>query len=121
VPLNSAENKSNIANFFSKTNSPSKPKLKEEMKSTDREEDINMESCVPGKRKVEELADDIGIKDEGAIASKARLGEDETVKPGLPVKTPMRKPTKRGPPTPTKKSRMKKEAGSKITNFFAVK
>ena len=119
--MNSAENKSSIANFFSKTNSPSKSKFKEEMNSTDRKEDINIEIRGPSKRKVEEMADDIGIKEEEATPSKVKIGEDETVKIGLSVKSPMRKPTKRAPPTPTKKSPVKKGAGSKITNFFPVK
>jgi len=117
--LNSAENKSNIANFFSKTNTPSKSKFKEEMNLPDREEDINMENRGRGKRKAEEIAKDIGIKEE-VTPSKVKIGEDDTVKIGLSVKTPMRKPTKRAPPTPTK-SPVKKEVGSKITNFFPVK
>jgi SOS response associated peptidase (SRAP) len=121
VPLHSPENKSNIANFFSKPGTNTKPKIKGEPKSAAKEEDINTESHTPGKRKVEEMAHDIEIKDEEATPSKVKILVDETVKMGSPVKTPMRKPTKRAPPTPTKKSPAKKEAASKITNFFAVK
>jgi hypothetical protein len=121
VPLYRPENKSNIANFFSKSGTTSKPKIKDEPKSTAKEEDINTESHAPRKRKVEEMAHDIEIKDEEATPSKVKILGDEAVKTGSLIKTPMRKPTKRAPPTPTKKSPAKKEAASKITNFFAVK
>lgn len=121
VPLHSPENKSNIANFFSKPGTTAKPKIKDEPISTAKEEDINTESHALGKRKVEEMAHDIEVRDEEATPSKIKILGEETVKMGSPVKTPMRKPTKRAPPTPTKKSPAKKEAASKITNFFAVR
>jgi hypothetical protein len=127
VPLHSPENKSNIANFFSKPGTNTKLKIKDEprstrsTRSTAKEEDRNSESHAPGKRKVEEMAYDIEIKDEEVTQSKVKIIEDETGKAGSSVKTPMRKPTKRAPPTPTKKTPAKKEAASRITNFFAVK
>ena len=119
--MNSTENKSNIANFFSKSGTPAKSKVKEHVKSAGEEENMNMESHAPGKRKVEEMAQDVSIKAEQSTPSKVKIVEDDSVKTSSPVKTPVRKPTKRGPQTPTKKTPVKKESTSKITNFFAVK
>ena len=123
VPLNSAENKSNIANFFSKPQSPAKPKSSKtlvEEKADDKNagEDINLETHAPGKRKVEEMSQEIQMKEEES-SQKVKVIEDE-MKGQSPVKTAQRKPTKRAPP-PTKKSPVKKERSSKITKFFAVK
>lgn len=66
------------------------------------------------------MAEDIEIKEE-ATPSKFKVAEGALVMTGSPVKRPMWKPTKRAPPTPTKKTPVKKEATSKITNFFVVK
>jgi hypothetical protein len=121
VPIDSAENKSNIANFFSKPASPSKPKtskrlVEEEVADKNGEEDMNSETHAPGKRKVEEMAADM---DEELPVAKAAAIENDG-KGQSPVKTLQRKPTKRAPPA-TKKSPIKKTAGTKITNFFGVK
>jgi hypothetical protein len=123
VPLDSAENKSNIANFFSKPTSPTKPKptkqLIEEVTEKDVGGDVNVETRVPGKRKIEEV-EQIEIEEEvGTPPPKVQVVEDKV--PGQsPVKTPQRKPTKRTPQS-VKKSPVKTEAGPKITKFFAVK
>ena len=118
VPLDSAENKSNIANFFTK--SPTKSKVITE-KAVDKNAgvDINSETHAPGKRKVEEMAQEMDQKEEESSPKKVKVIGDE-MKGQSPVKTAQRKPTKRAQP-PAKKSPVKKEAGSKITNFFAVK
>lgn len=125
VPLDSVENKSNIANFFSKSNSPAKPKstktwVEEKAEDKNAGEDVNSESHAPGKRKVEETSQDIQIKEEASQAEKVKIVEDEMKAGPSPVKTAQRKPTKRAPPS-TKKSPVKKEGTSKITSFFGVK
>ena len=116
VPLDSAENKSNIANFFAK--SPQKSKVIAE-KSVDKiaRADINPETHTPRKRKVGEVADK--MEQGRSPPAKVKVLEDER-KGQSPVKTAQRKPAKRAPP-PVKKSPGKKEPKSKITNFFAVK
>jgi len=124
VPLDSAENKSNIANFFSKPQSPVKAKSAKKLveeKAEDKHagEDINSETHAPGKRKVEEMSQNIQMKEEEPPSQKAKVVEDE-MKGQSPVKTAQRKPTNRAAP-PTKKSPVKKDGSSKITNFFAVK
>ena len=81
-------------------------------------EDINSETHAPGKRKAEEMSQEIQMK-EDSPSKKVKVVEVE-MKGQSPVKTAQRKPTKRAPP-PTKKSPVKKEGSSKITNFFAVK
>jgi hypothetical protein len=121
VPIDSAENKSNIANFFSKPASPLKAKnpkqiLDEQAVDRNAEDDINSETHAPGKRKIEEIAADA---EEDVPAAKVAVVEDRG-KGQSPVKTLQRKPTKRVPQS-AKKSPMKKDAGTKITNFFAVK
>jgi hypothetical protein len=120
VPLDSAENKSNIANFFSKPTSPTKPKqLIEEAIDKNASEGISAETRGLGKRKIEEVAEQIEIKEEGSPPPKVKVVEDK-ITGQSPVKTPQRKPTKRTPQS-AKKSPIKKEAGPKITSFFAVK
>lgn len=64
------------------------------------------------------MAEELELKDQGSPV-KVKVLEDE-IKGQSPVKTPQRKPTKRAPPS-VKKSPVKKEAGAKITHFFAVK
>jgi hypothetical protein len=123
IPLDSAENKSNIANFFSKPQSPAKAKSNKmlvEEKAEDKSvgEDINSETHAPGKRKVEELGQEIQMKEDSPSKKVKVVAVD--MKGQSPVKTALRKPTKRAPP-PTKKSPVKKEGSSKITNFFGVK
>src|SRR5271154_1653439 len=64
IPLNSAENKSNIANFFSKPQSPAKAKsskmlIGEKAEDKNAGEDINSETHTPGKRNVEEMSQEI--------------------------------------------------------------
>lgn len=125
VPLDSVENKSNIANFFSKPNSPAKlkgTKTLVEVKAEDKNagEDINSESHAPGKRKVEEMGQNIQIKEEASQAEKVKIVEDEMKAGPSPVRTAQRKPTKRAPPS-KKKSPVKREGTSKITSFFGVK
>src|SRR5271168_350181 len=60
VPLDSAENKSNIRNFFSKPKTPVKPKLEENfIKETFVDEnagDLNSESHAPGVPEIVEMA-----------------------------------------------------------------
>jgi len=125
IPLDSAENKSNIANFFSKPHSPAKSKsnktlVEEKAQDKNAGKDINSESHATGKRKVEEMSHEIQIKDEeSSQGDKVKVLEDEMKGPS-PVKTAQRKPTKRAP-APTKKSPVKKESASKITSFFGVK
>src|SRR5271154_4099840 len=70
IPLDSAENKSNIANFFSKPQSPAKAKsskmllVEEKAEDKNAREDINSETHAPGKRKVEEMSQEIQMKEE---------------------------------------------------------
>lgn len=126
IPLDSAENKSNIANFFTKSTSPKKVKNEKaveekviEKGEVDKNagEDINSETHAPGKRKLEEMAEDA----EGSPRIKVKAVANDMMKGQSPVKTVQRKPTK-GTPQSTKKSPVKKESGgSKITNFFGVK
>ena len=113
VPLDSAENKSNIANFFSKPASPVKPKFAKDAG----QDDGGPKTPVREKRKMDDLSE-TKVKEEEFSPTKIKIIED--VKGQSPVKTPQRKPTKR-PPPPTKKSPVKKEANSKITNFFVAK
>jgi hypothetical protein len=82
-------------------------------------EDINSETHAPGKRKANEMSQEIQMKDEDSPSKKVKVVEVE-MKGQSPVKTAQRKPTKRAP-LPTKKSPVKKEGSSKITNFFVVK
>lgn len=118
VPLNSPENKSNIANFFAK--SPTKSKaIAEKPVEKNAEADINSETRAPVKRKVEDMAQEMDQKEEEPSPKKAKVIGDE-MKPQSPVKTAQQKPTKRAQPL-VKKSPVKKEPGSKITNFFAAK
>ena len=124
VPLNSAENKSNIANFFSKPTSPAKykasrPPIEEKAEDTTVAQDINLETNAPVKRKVEEMNHEIPIKEDLSLPEKVKVVDNE-IQGQSPVKTARRKPTKRAPP-PTKKSPVKKEGSSKITNFFTLK
>lgn len=118
VPLDSTENKSNIANFFAK--SPTKSKVIAE-KAVDENTgtEINSEIHAPGKRKVEEMTQELHQKEEESSRKKVKVFGDE-MKEQSPVKTAQRKPTKRVQP-PAKKSPIKKETGSKITKFFAAK
>jgi hypothetical protein len=111
VPLDSAENKSNIANFFSKPISPAKQKMKP-VQEENAGEDLNSETHAPVKRKFEGIGDDL------SPTAKRKAGEIENKESS--VKTAQRKPTKRAPPT-VKKSLVKKEATTKITNFFGTK
>jgi hypothetical protein len=120
VPLDSVENKSNIANFFSKSTSPVKSKKVIGGAAVDNNagENIKSEIHTPGKRKAEEMTEDIESKElESPI--KVTVVKNE-IKGQSPVKTAQRKPTKRAPPSP-KKSPVKKEPKVKITNFFGVK
>ena len=120
VPLDSVENKSNIANFFSKATSPVKSKKVADEAAVDKNvgEGINSETHTPRKRKAEEMTEDIESKEpESPLKVKAVKNE---IKGQSPVKTAQRKPTKRAPPSP-KKSPVKKEPTVKITNFFGVK
>lgn len=129
VPINSAENKSNIANFFSKSPSKPRPKvrelkeeiIKEQALDTHAGEDLNSETHAPLKREREH--EEVNLKEEPP-ATKLKIEEpakDDDIKGQTPVKTARRKPTKRAPP-PVKKSPTKKESGAgKITNFFALK
>jgi hypothetical protein len=124
VPIDSAENKSNIANFFSKPQSPAKAKsiqmlVEEKAEDKSAGEDVNSETHAPGKRKAEEMSQEIQMKEEDSPSKKVKVVEVE-MKGQSPVKTAQRKPTKRAPP-PTKKSPVKKEGSSKITSFFGVK
>src|ERR1700737_3045456 len=114
VPLDSAENKSNIANFFSKPRSPVKQTAKKIIEAVDENagEDLDSETHVPMKRKL----DDSTM--EGPPTAKQKLNDTQN-KAQSPVKTAQRKPTKRALPV-TKKSPVKKEA-TKITTFFATK
>jgi hypothetical protein len=118
VPLDSAENKSNIANFFAKSSTKSKVKPE---KAVDKNAgaDISSEAHAPGKRKVEEMAQEMGQKEEQSSPKKVKVIKDE-MKRQSPVKTAQRSPTKRALAS-VKKSPIKKEAGTKITNFFAMK
>lgn len=123
VPLDSAENKSNIANFFSKPTSPTKLKptkrLEEEEIDEDLGEDISTETRSPGKRKIEDVEHIKLEEKEGTPPPKVKIVEDKVIGQS-PIKTPQRKPTKRTPQS-VKKSPVKKEAGPKITSFFAAK
>jgi hypothetical protein len=113
VPLDSAENKSNIANFFTK--SPTKSKvITDENTGTD----INSETHAPGKRKAEEMTQGLHQKEEDSPRKVKVIGDE--MKEQSPVKTAQRKPTKRAQPL-VKKSPTKKESGSKITQFFVSK
>ena len=138
VPIDSAENKSNIANFFSKPTSPARSKRVKEEESKDEiiekealdknaGDDINSETHAPIKRELD-VEDDVKVKE--PPTTKIKLDDNEIQLPSKaeasgfkgqsPVKTAQRKPTKRAPPV--KKSPMKKDVGeAKITNFFAVK
>jgi hypothetical protein len=121
VPIDSAENKSNVANFFSTPASPSKAKtskrlVKEEAVHKNVEGDMNSETHAPGKRKVEEMAGD--IEEELPVAKIAAMENDGK---GLsPVKTLQPNPTKRALPS-AKKSPVQKAAATKITIFFGMK
>jgi hypothetical protein len=117
VPLDSAENKSNIANFFAKSTSPVKAKKIIEEKAVDKDtgENIDSETHASRKRKLEEMTEELELKDQ----VKVKILEDE-IKGQSPVKTTPRKPTKRAPPS-VKKSPVKKGGGTKITHFFGVK
>jgi hypothetical protein len=184
VPLDSAENKSNIANFFSKptSSSPSKPissslskspqsfspsrsevtaESQESLKSPDSKgreimssastikvdsfanrnspveidangiteegidrnagEDINSETHAPGKRKVEEMAEQEGHLMASTVKV-AKSGENAmgrgTAKGQSPVKTAQRKPTKRGVGSGSGKKGVVKKEVNKITSFF---
>lgn len=121
VPLDSAENKSNIANYFSKPNTPIKPKVEEKIgKEAAVDEnaggDVNSESHAPGLPEIVEMA---SRAPEPTTPVKRKL-EDDDKNVQSPAKTTMRKPTKRAPPS-TKKSPVKSEPKTKITNFFPVK
>jgi hypothetical protein len=118
VPLDSAENKSSIANFFAK--SPTKSKVTAE-KAVDKNAgvDIKPETRAPGKRNVDEMAQEMDQKEEESSPQKVKIIKDE-MKGQSPIKTAQRTPIKRAKP-PVKKSPLKKEAGSKITNFFSMK
>ena len=121
VPLNSAENKSNIANFFSKPASPAKTKstkhiIEEEVADKSTGEDLSPDAHSPGKRKIEEMSPK--GREESLVLKKKAVSDEMAVQ--SPVKTAQRKPTKRAPP-PTKKSPVKREGASKITNFFTIK
>lgn len=139
VPINSVENKSNIANFFSKPTTPVRSKqvkeeefkdeiLEKEALDKNAGDDINSETHAPVKRKLD-VEDDVKVKEEPPRA-KIKLDNNEIQPPSKaeaggfkgqsPVKTAQRKPTKRAPLV--KKSPVKKDVGgAKITNFFAVK
>src|SRR5271156_1347809 len=104
VPLDSAENKSNIANFFSKPKTPVKTQSQEKViKEAGVDEnaggDLNSESHAPGVPEIVEMTSRI-IQPTTPV--KRKLEEDDN-NGKSPVKTAMRKPTKRAPP-PTKKS-----------------
>jgi SOS response associated peptidase (SRAP) len=119
VPLDSAENKSNIANFFAKS-SPANQKAENkiiEKEAVDRDagEDLNSETHAPVKRKL-----DVDLTLEDRSPSEKRKQEAPEITGMLPVKTAQRKPTKRAPP-PVKKSPVKKGTTSKITSFFGTK
>jgi len=121
VPLDSAENKSNIANYFSKPKTPIKPKVegkivKEAAVDENAGGDLNSESHAPG---VPEIVDMASMTIEATTPVKRKLEEDDRSVQSA-AKTPMRKPTKRAPPS-TKKSPVKAEPKTKITNFFPVK
>jgi hypothetical protein len=84
-------------------------------------EDINSETHAPGKRKVEEMAEQEGH----LMASKvkvAKSGENAmgrgAAKGQSPVKTAQRKPTKRGVGSGSGKKGVVKKEGNKITSFF---
>lgn len=120
VPLDSAENKSNIANFFSKTPSPVKAKptkqaTEEEAVDKKAGEDVITETLALDKRKFEEMSQQVG--DEPSLQKRTVVDYDSESQ--QPVKTAQRKPVRRAP-VPTKKGLVKKEGTSKITNFFAV-
>jgi hypothetical protein len=119
VPLDSAENKSNIANFFTKS-SPAKETadnkiIEKEAMDRDTGEDLNSETHAPVKRKLDV---DAMLEDQSPTA-KRKQGTPE-IKGMSPVKTAQRKPTKRAPP-PVKKSPVKKETTNRITSFFGTK
>jgi hypothetical protein len=121
VPLDSAENKSNIANFFAKPGSPAKSRVKTELiekKGVDKKagKDINSETHAPVKRKLDEVTTEEEIQEEPATAKQKVEG---TVGQ-LPVKTAQRKPTKRTPPV-VKKTPVRKDSRVKITSFFGTK
>ena len=119
VPLDSTENKSNIANFFVKKSSPIKPKTTaENVVDKDAGEGINFETYTPGKRKAEDMTLELQV--DQSHPTKLRAVDDD-VKSQSPIKNAQQKPTKRTPPS-VKKTTVKKEVDrGKITNFFAVK
>jgi hypothetical protein len=136
IPIDSSENKSNIANFFSKSPAKAQPKIKEELTKeiikeealdTHAGEDINSETHAPLKRGRGE-EEKIFNEEEEPPTAKLKMDEDRglraessEIKGQTLVKTAQRKPAKRAPP-PMKKSPLKKESGAgKITSFFAVK
>src|SRR5215471_2330373 len=95
VPLNSSENKSNIANFFAK--SPTKSKvIPEEAADKNAGVEIKSETHSPKKRKVEDIARE--MDQEESSPKKVKVIGSE-IKGQSPVKTAQRKLTKRAQPS----------------------
>src|SRR5579871_5726681 len=107
VPLDSAENKLNIANFFSKPHSPVKAKptkqaIEEVVVDKKAGEDVTIEELALDKRKFEEMSQQAG--DRPSLLK--RMAVDYDSESQRPVKTAQRKPVKRVP-APTKKGAVK--------------
>jgi hypothetical protein len=118
VPLDSAENKSNIANFFSKSTVPSKRESKPEDEGIDgsTRSDLKSETQMPAKRKIEEIAlEKESLKQESSPA-KVRIVESRT-KVQSPIKTSERKSKK--PASSASQKTPVKMGNAKITNFFS--
>jgi hypothetical protein len=122
LPLDSAENKSNITNFFLKSPkslAKQKPVKKEvdplTFEKIQIDEPVHSNTDVPSNLKFES---EPGQRESMATAMEIE-GKAE-MKPQSPVKTP-RTPIKKTAQTPIKKSPKKSDSTSKITNYFKLK